>query len=231
MSRLLAFILLAATSTLAATPAECWKLRKLSRPLDARACFLQLADSTRPAEMAEGFWGLGEFEKAGAAFRIAAVQEPKNPDIRVRWGRLLLERFNVTESSQLFRRLSNSARTTPPLSSVSQSPSRKASTAAPSTSPARPSKATPNCAKPRNSSPPSSSKMATFPKPARRRTKRSPSILSPSTPWPSMPPSTCSPINPNPRGSRKCSTPAPPIARLRPHRPLVCPQPPLCRGD
>ena len=103
MIRLLALSLVFSAAAFAASPSECWKLRKLSRPLEARACFLQLADSARPAEMAEGFWGLGEFEKAGAAFRIAAVQEPKSPDIRVRWGRLLLERFNVTESSQLFQ--------------------------------------------------------------------------------------------------------------------------------
>lgn len=82
---------------------QCWELRKLSRAGDAEACFKKLAASPRPAEMAEGLWGLGLFEQAGAAFRIAVAQEPKNPDVRVRWGRLLLERFNVTESSQLFQ--------------------------------------------------------------------------------------------------------------------------------
>ena len=95
-------LLLLAIPTWAA-PADCWQLRKLSRADEARACFTKLLDSRNPAEMAEGFWGLGRFEEAGAAFRIAVKADEKNADLRVRWGRLLLERFNVTESGQLFQ--------------------------------------------------------------------------------------------------------------------------------
>ena len=83
--------------------AGCWELRKLSRTEEARACFTKLLNSRRAADMAEGLWGLERYEEAGAAFRAAVAQEPKNPGLRVRWGRLLLERFNVTESTQLFQ--------------------------------------------------------------------------------------------------------------------------------
>lgn len=100
MKRLLPLLLCALPSFGAS---QCWELRKLSRAAEAEACFAKLAGSPRAAERAEGLWGLGRFEEAGAAFRIAFKQEPKNADVRVRWGRLLLERFNVTESSQLFQ--------------------------------------------------------------------------------------------------------------------------------
>lgn len=100
-ARLLPLLLLAIPTW--AAPADCWQLRKLSRADEARACFTKLLDSRNPAEMAEGFWGLGRFEEAGAAFRIAVKADEKNADLRVRWGRLLLERFNVTESGQLFQ--------------------------------------------------------------------------------------------------------------------------------
>jgi cellulose synthase operon protein C len=101
IARLLPLLLLTIPSW--AAPADCWQLRKLSRADEARACFTRLLDSRNPAEMAEGFWGLGRFEEAGAAFRVAVAQDEKNPDLRVRWGRLLLERFNVSESGQLFQ--------------------------------------------------------------------------------------------------------------------------------
>lgn len=102
MMRLAPLFLLASVA-FAAPADECWKLRKLSRGAEATACFTKLLDSFNPAGMAEGLWGLGRFEEAGAMFRSAVKVQPKDPEVRVRWGRLLLERFNVTESGQLFQ--------------------------------------------------------------------------------------------------------------------------------
>lgn len=83
--------------------ADCRQLEKLSRLDEARACFAAQAESTNLAERAEGLWGLGEFKEANDAFRQAVQAQEKNAGLRVRWGRLLLERFNVSESQQLFQ--------------------------------------------------------------------------------------------------------------------------------
>lgn len=82
--------------------ADCGLLERLSRLDGARACYTALAKSNDLADRAEGLWGLGEFKGANDAFRLAAKSQEKNADLRVRWGRLLLERFNVSESQELF---------------------------------------------------------------------------------------------------------------------------------
>lgn len=103
MTLRLLLLVCAALPIAAQNPADCWNHRKLSRAGEANSCFTQLLDSRRPAVMAEGFWGLGRFDEAGTAFRASVSQEPKEPHHRVRWGRLLLERFNVTEATELFQ--------------------------------------------------------------------------------------------------------------------------------
>lgn len=100
--RLLALSLI----TLAAWPAlspgdECWRARKLGRP-DAQSCFATLAKSQRLWERAEGLWGLHQFDDANAAFRLALKTNAKDPLLRVRWGRLLQERFNSGDATGLF---------------------------------------------------------------------------------------------------------------------------------
>jgi tetratricopeptide (TPR) repeat protein len=51
---------------------------------------------------AEGLWGIGDYESANKSFRAALTAYPKNPDVRVRWGRLFLERYNPPDAKQLF---------------------------------------------------------------------------------------------------------------------------------
>ena len=51
---------------------------------------------------AEGFWGLSEFQDANEQFRLAVAQSPRNAMYRVRWGRLMKERFNNADATGLF---------------------------------------------------------------------------------------------------------------------------------
>lgn len=80
---------------------DCWRARKLGRP-EAQSCFATLAKSERLWPRAEGLWGLRQFDDANAAFRLALKGSPKDPLLRVRWGRLLLERFNAADAVDLF---------------------------------------------------------------------------------------------------------------------------------
>lgn len=99
----LAFVLLLAATAFAADPAQCWTARKLGKAAEADACFASLAASTNAYERAEGLWGQGAFDAANVSFREALLREPASTQVRVRWGRLFLERFNKEEAQQLFK--------------------------------------------------------------------------------------------------------------------------------
>ncbi|WP_321474852.1 tetratricopeptide repeat protein [uncultured Paludibaculum sp.] len=88
---------------LANTPADCWRAKKLGHAQEAAQCFTALQGSSNLALRAEGAWGLGDFDGANAAFRAAVKADEKNPALRVRWGRLLMERFNPGDAEGLFR--------------------------------------------------------------------------------------------------------------------------------
>ena len=62
----------------------------------------QQGSATGPAAQAEAFWRQERYQEANNAFRIAVEREPQNADLRVRWGRLFLERFNKAEAAKLF---------------------------------------------------------------------------------------------------------------------------------
>ncbi len=88
---------------LTAAPAEdCWQHQKLSRREPARACFLAATRSTDAWAQAEGLWGLGDYKRANEAFRAAVKSREKDPDVRARWGRMLLDRFNRSDALDLF---------------------------------------------------------------------------------------------------------------------------------
>ena len=97
-------IFLAAVLPLAgATLEECRAFRLHGNTKEAGNCFNQLATNRDPYLRAEGFWGLGDFSAASDSFRAAATNEPKSAHVRVRWGRLFLERFNREEAAGLFQ--------------------------------------------------------------------------------------------------------------------------------
>ncbi len=92
----------AAGTAWAATPEECQVLRKHGRRPEARACYQSLTELRDPYMRAEGFWGLSEFQDANEQFRLAVAQSPRNAMYRVRWGRLMKERFNGADATDLF---------------------------------------------------------------------------------------------------------------------------------
>src|SRR5579862_7936827 len=51
---------------------------------------------------AESAWKAHRYADANTAFRVITGQHPDNAEYKVRWGRLLLERFNKGEAADLF---------------------------------------------------------------------------------------------------------------------------------
>ncbi|MCS7023544.1 MAG: tetratricopeptide repeat protein [Bryobacteraceae bacterium] len=90
-------------SAAALAVAECQKHRHYGRRQEARACYTQLSSRRDPYLMAEGLWGLGFYQDANSAFRQAVALHPKSAELRTRWGRLFLERYNGAEAEKLFR--------------------------------------------------------------------------------------------------------------------------------
>ncbi|MDQ2900514.1 MAG: tetratricopeptide repeat protein, partial [Acidobacteriota bacterium] len=64
---------------------------------------LVAAASAQSLQRAEALWKAHNYQGANDAFRALVAANPKNPDYRVRWGRLFLERFNPTEAAKLFQ--------------------------------------------------------------------------------------------------------------------------------
>ena len=104
-TRICALILLlfaAVGAAQAATPEDCQAMRKHGRRKEASDCFQSLTLTRDPYLRAEGFWGLAQFQDANEQFRAAVAQSPKNATYRVRWGRLMKERFNNSDAEDLF---------------------------------------------------------------------------------------------------------------------------------
>src|SRR5258708_4237584 len=95
--------LLGASLSWAATPDDCHTLRKHGHRADAQKCYESLTEARDPYLRAEGYWGLEQYQEANNQFRIAVAQSPANATYRVRWGRLMHERFNNTEAAKLFQ--------------------------------------------------------------------------------------------------------------------------------
>ena len=85
-----------------ATPEGCEKLRLHGKKAEATDCFEALARSGDAYLMAEGYWGLEQYEDAKKSFEVAIAQ-PNSPALwRVRYGMLFHERFNNQEAVNLF---------------------------------------------------------------------------------------------------------------------------------
>jgi tetratricopeptide (TPR) repeat protein len=98
----LAGVLLAAPAS-AQTLADCQKHRHYGRTNEALACYTALSGRRDAHMIAEGLWGLGLYQEANTAFRQAVAINPKSAEIRTRWGRLFLERYNGVEAEKLFK--------------------------------------------------------------------------------------------------------------------------------
>lgn len=102
---LFATLAVAITGTMplvAATPEECFTAVKLGRKAQAQSCFAELSSSPNAWHRAEAAWGAGNFDAANNLFRQALAAAPGDNNIRVRWGRLFVERFNRQEAQKLF---------------------------------------------------------------------------------------------------------------------------------
>jgi tetratricopeptide (TPR) repeat protein len=86
-----------------ATPDDCHALRKHGHRAEAQKCYESLSTMRDPYLRAEGYWGVEMYQEANNQFRIAVAQSPANAMYRVRWGRLMHERFNNTDAANLFQ--------------------------------------------------------------------------------------------------------------------------------
>ena len=75
----------------------------ISLRLCASAAILLLVAHAQTLDRAEALWKSRDYQAANSAFRALVKLNPKNPDYRVRWGRLFLERFNDEEAAKLFQ--------------------------------------------------------------------------------------------------------------------------------
>jgi tetratricopeptide (TPR) repeat protein len=66
-------------------------------------CYRSLLSSPDPYVRAEANWAARRYQDANDNFRKAAGLQPKNPDYRVRWGRLYLDREQNQDAADLFR--------------------------------------------------------------------------------------------------------------------------------
>ena len=86
----------------ASSPADCATLRRHGRRAEAQACYQSLTLAGDPYLRAEGDWGLELYQDASNEFRAAVARADQNALYRVRWGRLLHERFNNADAAALF---------------------------------------------------------------------------------------------------------------------------------
>jgi cellulose synthase operon protein C len=90
-------------SSWAGPVSECQTLAWHGRNAEARTCYEALTRSHDSYLRAEGFWGLKRYEEANNEFRLAVSEADNNALYRVRWGRLLHERFNNNDAEGLFQ--------------------------------------------------------------------------------------------------------------------------------
>jgi len=96
------FLTLGLNFAQAATPEQCQALRKHGRRAEAQVCYQSLTAARDHYLRAEGYWGLEMYQEANNEFREAVAQDDRDANHRVRWGRLMHERFNDVEAEKLF---------------------------------------------------------------------------------------------------------------------------------
>ncbi len=95
------------------TPTQCAALAHHGQRAQADSCYGLLAQSADPYPRAEGDWGLERYQDANAEFRAAVTGADARPGelaapfdhsvlYRIRWARMLHERFNDSDATQLF---------------------------------------------------------------------------------------------------------------------------------
>jgi cellulose synthase operon protein C len=103
LSLLCALLAAAPANCRADAVGDCQTLSRHGRNAEAHACYEALTRAHDAYLRAEGFWGLKRYEEANNEFRLAVSQSDGYALYRVRWGRLLHERFNNTDAEGVFK--------------------------------------------------------------------------------------------------------------------------------
>jgi tetratricopeptide (TPR) repeat protein len=93
----------AAVAAPTVAPDECIGLRSHGHTAQAQACFQALTQTSSHYLRAEGEWGLAHYDAANEEFRAAVAESRGSAQYKVRWGRLLHERFNNRDADALFK--------------------------------------------------------------------------------------------------------------------------------
>lgn len=93
---------------------ECQQQQRRGKLPEARQCYGRLAQSSDPYLRAEGLWGLGLYQDANASFRSAAALRNGDPNIKTRWGRFFLERWDRKQAATLFQEALEAKKDYPP---------------------------------------------------------------------------------------------------------------------
>jgi cellulose synthase operon protein C len=70
--------------------------------LGAATLLLVLTLPAQTLDQAEALWKARRFKEANEVFRQLEAKEPKNPDYKVRWGRMMLDHAQPTDAQDLF---------------------------------------------------------------------------------------------------------------------------------
>jgi cellulose synthase operon protein C len=74
-----------------------WVLR-----LGSAGLVFALAASAQTLQQAEDLWKARRYKDANEVFRQLVAKNPKNADLKVRWGRMYLEHWQPAEAGELF---------------------------------------------------------------------------------------------------------------------------------
>ena len=100
--RFLLLLALIGTLASAVTLEECREHKRRGRIVEAKTCWTALSQSRDVALQAEAYWALGDYTTANTRFQSAVALKPKDPAVRVRWGRMFYERGQKKDAAALF---------------------------------------------------------------------------------------------------------------------------------
>ena len=82
---------------------ECDRIYDSGDIQQAISCYTPLQSSSSLHTAAEAAWALGDTKTANELFRKATQEQPRNPHVRARWGRLFLSTHQPSSAAPLFR--------------------------------------------------------------------------------------------------------------------------------
>jgi cellulose synthase operon protein C len=103
VTRRLSILFLLVVPLSAQTLEACRRDYRSGRLQESAGCYRSLLTAPDPYLRAEANWALGRYQDANDNFRKAVGLQPKNPDYRVRWGRLYLDREQNKDAADLFQ--------------------------------------------------------------------------------------------------------------------------------